>query len=280
MSQVEGFCSPRYPRFQADSMQKCFWSRLRVIRLRAFQSTVWAPLFLLGGFLFNTLLIAMSFKLAKYLFPRALTNLDLAVFRWFAGLRLEDSIFLAITRLGNTSTLVVVVSCIALSFIVWRRHFEAALFGGGAGLVALSMVTAKWLVGRPRPSSPMVPALDGNPAFPSGHVAVGGVVYILLSYLLSRELQGRRSRALLLFSGCVVTLLLAWTRLYFGVHWLSDVLGGFALAGFWLAVLIFLINRHRRLRPFEASPRSRWQLVLQTVIVIVLVTLLFSYMCR
>jgi len=65
MSQVEGFCSPRYPRFQADSMQKCFWSRLRVIRLRAFQSTVWAPLFLLGGFLFNTLLIAMSFKLAK-----------------------------------------------------------------------------------------------------------------------------------------------------------------------------------------------------------------------
>jgi undecaprenyl-diphosphatase len=179
-----------------------------------------------------------------------LTNLDLAVFRWFAGLRLEDSkrIFLAITRLGNTSTLVVVVSCIALSFIVWRRHFEAALFGGGAALVALSMVTTKWLVGRPRPSSPMVPALDGNPAFPSGHVAVGGVVYVLLSYLLSRELQSGRSRALLLFSGCVVTLLLAWTRLYFGVHWLSDVLGGFALAGFWLAILIFLINRHGRLR--------------------------------
>ena len=61
---------------------------------------------------------------------------------------------------------------------------------------------------------------------------------------------------------------------------MSDVLGGFALAGFWLAILIFLINRHRRLRPFEASLRSRWQLVLQTVILIVLVTLLFSYMCR
>jgi membrane-associated phospholipid phosphatase len=127
----------------------------------------------------------MSFKLAEYLFPRAMTNLDLAVFRWFAGLRLEDSkrIFLAITRLGNTSTLVFVVSCIALSFIVWRRHFEAALLGGGAALAALSMVTTKWLVGRPLPSSPMVPALDGNPTFPSGHVAVGGVVYVLLAYL-------------------------------------------------------------------------------------------------
>jgi undecaprenyl-diphosphatase len=163
---------------------------------------------------------------------------------------------------------------------VWRRHFEAALFGGGAALVALSVVATKWLVGRPRPSSPMAPALDGNPAFPSGHVAVGGVVYVLLAYLLSRELRSRRSRALLLCFGFVVTLLLAWTRLYFGVHWLSDVLGGFALAGFWLAILIFLINRHRRLRPFEASPRSRWQLVLQTVILFVLVTLLFSYICR
>jgi len=249
------------------------------MRLRAFQSRVAAPLFLLGGFLLSTLFIAISFRFAKDFFPSALTNLDLAVFRWFAGLRIEDSkgIFLAITRLGNTGTLVVLVSCVSLSFTVWRRYFEAVLFGGGAAVAALSMVTTKWLIGRPRPASPAVPVLDGNPAFPSGHVAVGGIVYILLAYLLTRELRGRHSRALLVCFGVFVTLLLAWTRLYFGVHWMSDVLGGFALAGFWLAILIFLITRHRCLHPSQASPRSSWQLVLQTVILIVLVIFLFGY---
>jgi undecaprenyl-diphosphatase len=255
------------------------WSRLQAISLRAYQSRVGAPLFLLGGFVFSTLFLAISFRFAEDSFPTALTNLDLTVFRWFAGLRLEDgkSLFLPITRLGNTSTLVVVVSCVSLSFVVWRRYFEAALFGGGAALAALSMITTKWLIGRPRPASPTVPVLDGNPAFPSGHVAVGGVVYVLLAYLLTRKLRGRLSRVLLLGFGVVVALLLAWTRLYFAVHWMSDVLGGFALAGFWLAILTFLIISHRRLHPSRVSPPSSWQVVLQTVILIVLVIFLFTY---
>lgn len=201
------------------------------------------------------------------------------MFHWFEGMRFAsgDRILLAITRLGNTSTLVVVVSCVSLSFILWRRHFEAALFGGGAALTALSMITTKWLIGRPRPASPALPVLDGNPAFPSGHVAVGGVVYVLLAYLLTRELRGLLSRALLLGFGVVLTLLLAWTRLYFGVHWISDVVGGFALASFWLVILTSLVISHRCLHPFQASPRSFWQLVLQTVILIVLVIFFFGY---
>jgi undecaprenyl-diphosphatase len=225
---------------------KAFWSRLQTTKLRAFPPITGVLLFLLGGFVFVVLLFAASFRLAEVLFPIALADLDSAVFRWFAGLKLEDGrgVFLAITRLGNTTCLVVVVSCVSLSFIVWRRYFEAALFGGGAALAALSMIATKWLIGRPRPASPVVSVLDGNPAYPSGHVAVGGVVYILLAYLLTRELRGRLLRTLLFGLGIVVALLLGWTRLYFGVHWMSDVLGGFALAGFWLAILAFLVISH------------------------------------
>jgi len=249
------------------------------MKLRTLPSITRVLPFLLGSFLIGVLFFAASFRLAEVLFPNALASLDSAVFRWFAGLRLEDGkgVFLAITRLGNTTCLVVVVSCVSLSLIVWRRNFEAALFGGGIGLAALSMVAIKWLIDRPRPASPAVSVLDGNPAFPSGHVAVGSVVYILLAYLITRELRSRVPRLMLLGFGIVVALLLAWTRLYFGVHWMSDVLGGFALASFWLTVLVFLIIRHRRLHSLRASPSPFWRVLLQTVVFIVLVVFLFRY---
>lgn len=187
---------------------RSFWSRLQAKRRRSLQSRNSAPLFLLGGFVFSTLFFTVSFRLAEGFFPRSLTNFDLAMFHWFEGMRFAsgDRILLAITRLGNTSTLVVVVSCVSLSFILWRRHFEAALFGGGAALTALRMTTTKWLIGRPRPASPALPVLDGNPAFPSGHVAVGGVVMFFshTSLPVSCEAYSREPccLALVWFSHC------------------------------------------------------------------------------
>jgi uncharacterized protein YacL len=58
---------------------------------------------------------------------------------------------------------------------------------------------------------------------------------------------------------------------------MSDVLGGIALAGFWLAVLVFLIVSHRRLHPLRASPSSFWQVLLQAIVLIVLVVFFFRY---
>jgi membrane-associated phospholipid phosphatase len=103
-------------------------------------------------------------------------------------------------------------------------------------------------------------------------------VYVFLAYLLAHELRGRLSRTLLLGFSVILALSLAWTRLYLGVHWMSDVLGGFALAGFWLAILIFLVISHRRWHPLWVSRPSLRQIILQSVILIVLVVFLFKYL--
>ena len=259
-------------------MKAATWSRL-TIKLVAAQSRIGAFPFLAGGFVFSVLFLTASFRFAEAFFRNALTDLDVIVLRWFERIHFEtgDCAFLVLTRFGNTSILLIVLSCVSLSFVVWRRYFEAALLAGGAALAALSMVTTKWLIGRPRPASPAVRFLDGSPAFPSGHVAVGGVVYVVLAYLLARELQSRTARALLVGCGVVFTLLLAWTRLYFGVHWGTDVLGGLVLAGLWLGILIPLIIRHQRLNPLRVSPFVAWQVVLQSVLVIALAILLLRF---
>lgn len=108
-------------------------------------------------------------------------------------------------------------SCYRSEPRVCKSHCVAA----GFAFCALSMIAAKCLFQRPRPASRTLFVLVGNPAFPSGHVAVGSVVYVFLAYLIIRELRGRLSRTLLLRFSVILTLSLAWTRLYLGVHWTS-----------------------------------------------------------
>ena len=256
-----------------------FRTKLQETWRKSVQSAFGPPLFLLVGFLFSALFLEILLMLAQEVFPSALTNLDTTVFRWFQGIRFAagDHVFLVLTRLGNARTLIAVVICVTLSLVVWRRHFEASLFGVGSSLSALSMVFEKWITHRPRPFPSAALVSPSSSAFPSGHVAVGTVVYVFLAHLITRELKSRHRRILILSTGVILALVLAWTRLYLGVHWMSDVLGGFALASFWLAILISLVNSYRGCRPLRASPLSLQQIVLQSVILMVLIILLFSF---
>lgn len=113
---------------------------------------------------------------------------------------------------------------------------------GGAGVVR----GAKWIVGRPRPG---VHATDLT-AFPSGHAANSLIVWGLVLVLLWRP--GRRAWAVV----GSVTGLVGLTRVVLGVHWATDVLGGWALGGAWLAMTLFVRSRFEPTSaPSDASSR-------------------------
>jgi PAP2 superfamily protein/LssY-like putative type I secretion system component LssY len=103
------------------------------------------------------------------------------------------------------------------------------------------------LIERPAPVSG-IDVLDGT--FPSGHVLMAGLALGLLSVLASHAM-GRWSRAVVAAaSGCVVTAI-AFSRVYLGADWLSDVLGGALLAAVLSAVFGMVIEAipSRRIRP-------------------------------
>lgn len=202
-------------------------------------------------------------------FGRALGMVDLQVFYWLQNLRspLLDQWFVIITRLGNAPALQAVgVACGALLLLA-RRGFEALAMAGcfaGTGITVLSL---KWLLyrHRPVPAEPLIS--ENNPAFPSAHASLSLVIFVFAAYLVARWLRSTHLRVLALGVGLGLAFLIGLSRLYLGVHWLSDVLGGYALGGMWLALLVTMAELRRYQQPpLEYTHRHqaamRWGLVL------------------
>lgn len=131
---------------------------------------------------------------------------------------LVDPSMQALSFLG--SGYAIVPLSILTVFLMWRRRHPLTLFFSGvfAGAILFELLV-KWMVARPRPRGTAY-------AFPSGHVLTSVVFFGVLVYLLWTQRASRRWRVAGT-AGCVLAVVgIAYSRLYFNVHWLTDVLGG------------------------------------------------------
>lgn len=143
-----------------------------------------------------------------------------------------------ITQLGSAVVLVPVLIALGLvarrSQGTWRPAvFLAATLGGASTISAL----IKLMVARPRPDSGALIEALGY-AFPSGHstaAAAGWLGAALVAGSLTRSFALRLS---LLAGALLVIVLVGISRVYLGVHAATDVLGGWALGGLWVALVL------------------------------------------
>jgi undecaprenyl-diphosphatase len=145
--------------------------------------------------------------------------------RWLEGTALE------LTALGSAGVLIAVVTAVAGYLTIERR------FG-------LLLMTAymKEIFGRQRPT--VVPHLQqvSSPSFPSGHAMLSAVVYLTLGVMLARSTKDRKLRVYFVVTAIILTFIVGLTRMFLGVHYPTDVLGGWVAGTFW-ALLIAVIER-------------------------------------
>ncbi|MDP2675343.1 MAG: phosphatase PAP2 family protein [Dehalococcoidia bacterium] len=146
----------------------------------------------------------------------------------------------------NGWELMAVLAAGAVLLLLARQWLGALLLlvSPSAGLLNIAV---KEIVGRPRPSPELVSFTTGSQslAFPSGHADSAIVIYGLLFYLITVFVSQPALRLLGQAVCLWVILFTGMQRVYIGVHWPSDVLGGYYLGGLVLAALIGL---HHRLR--------------------------------
>jgi len=133
---------------------------------------------------------------------------------------------------------------LSLRLSLIRRRAEAAGYAA-ATLSGWAMYgAAKWIFQRPRPRviPRVVGAGGGWYSFPSGHATMAPLVFGLGVLIWSAPWpRGARVALLLVAAGC--SLLIAFSRVYLGVHWPSDVLGGLLLGSGWAAMWVWWWER-------------------------------------
>lgn len=150
--------------------------------------------------------------------------------------------FNAITTLGSVGVWVVVL---VAGFWLWRSGHRLLLsvwLGTNVGglLVQLALKT---FVHRARPQYAAAYLHGHSYSFPSGHAMQSSVAYVMLVFVGSVASDGWRARrSLLLGIATALALLIGFSRVYLGVHYPSDVVGGFAAATAWLIASMIVLG--------------------------------------
>jgi membrane-associated phospholipid phosphatase len=148
-----------------------------------------------------------------------------------------------VTYLGNSVFLLVLVAGLVVALLRRNRVNEALLIGFAFAGAEVLNVALKLAFHRPRPELAFVHL--GTYSFPSGHATAASAVYTLLAWLAVRRLRSTRWRLAVAFGAALVIVAVGCTRLYLGVHYLSDVLAGTAAGLAWAlaAILVATIDR-------------------------------------
>lgn len=160
-----------------------------------------------------------------------LTALDMPVLQYLALYRdiTTSLFFIGVTELGSTVVALGVAVCIGLALAVRRKFVYAIALGVsvlGAGGAALLVKEA---VHRARPGRTFQAYAETGFSFPSGHATLAAAFYGFLIYLAWRMLPPGRARTATVSILALLIALIAFSRLYLGVHFLSDVTGGLLL---------------------------------------------------
>lgn len=154
---------------------------------------------------------------------------------------LLTSVMRVVTWLGSTAVIVPLALIVGFFFVLRRRQWRPAalLAAAVAGAVGLYDIV-KPLVCRPRPPSAIWIGHYSGASFPSGHATQSVAFYAILALVLGIG-RSLRAKTALWIGAALIVLVVGTSRIYLGAHWMTDVLGGYALGASWVAVVVIVL---------------------------------------
>lgn len=252
----------RYPAERAESEENySFW----LVLLTLLRQTGVYIVVGLGGAL---LLLYLFSELTEDLLRHEFTSLDNNFELWIHGFTnpVFDFIFNVFTTIGGGWGMSVFTG-LSLLVLLLRRHYYSAIMvflAVGGGL--LINFVLKNLFQRPRPDLwESTFARPSSFSFPSGHATMSLCLFGVLTWVFFHLLKTWRLKVGLAILMGFTIFMVGLSRIYFGVHYPTDVVGGYLSGGFWLALLVsgdaiftrMNLPRSRDIIPPLDKPRHR-----------------------
>jgi membrane-associated phospholipid phosphatase len=179
-----------------------------------------------------------------------LASIDPAVWQAFINHRTPTvtAVAIFVTTIGSTVSMTIISVCTVGYLLIKHRRGDAAwvaVVAGGAGLLVR---IGKATVGRERPPAALRLVAETNESFPSGHalasVAILGVVLVVLL----PSIKSTAARVAVLGCAGLFVLAVGLSRVYLGVHWATDVIGGWVTGLAWLVLCLTIRGVWRQTR--------------------------------
>lgn len=132
-----------------------------------------------------------------------------------------------------------IFSLFMMLFLIYKRWYNDLLFYFFSVLGAnIAYISIKMIVQRDRPSSDILSIATYS--FPSGHATMATAMALAVYVILAKRVHSITLRSVL-WTGCIVwPLIIAFSRVYLDVHWLSDVVAGIGLGVFWVTMIVLI----------------------------------------
>jgi undecaprenyl-diphosphatase len=166
------------------------------------------------------------------------------------GNRMLTSVMLGVTHMHSAAG-VWAMSLVFAAYLAWKRawHWLLSLVVVlGGGMLLNTLFKQAFQRARPTWDNPLLTLTSYS--FPSGHTAGATLFYGLLAAYLITRLRSLRARALCIAGAVLMVCLVGFSRMYLGVHYLTDVLAAASASAAWLALCLLLVHHfNRRRRP-------------------------------
>lgn len=187
-----------------------------------------------------------------------IVSFDSAVISFIQGLEspLLTDIMKFFTFIGSTvSVAVLAMGALFFLYIVLGHRSELILLIAAVLGSNLLFITLKLFFQRARPDLHRLIEVSGY-SFPSGHATNACTLYGILAFLLWRHIPTRLGRTILVIISIIMILTIGISRIYLGVHYPSDIIGGYCISAFWLTVLIWFYQQYKEKQYIQLHARE------------------------
>ena len=220
--------------------------------------SLWRPL-LAGGFV--AAMVFVFLKLGSEVIEGETQGVDQYVLMFAQALRAQNP------RLADMMRdLTALGSVVVLTGLTAVTVGYLALFGSKrlAALVATAMMSGtalvsvfKSLFGRARPGATFAELSVSGLSFPSGHASMSAIAFLTIGALLATTHPRARERIYILLVASLITLLVGLSRIALGVHWATDVIGGWAFGSAWAVVWLQVARMLTQRQAAALKPSDR-----------------------